>query len=167
MWPGLFSPFDVLWLWRASRSCAWSLPWAALTLLAGPRELAAGSVWATLDLPTVLQLWLPWSQSRVTSINIEIHQPSPTRDFRTWRWFLFHLGVGQFIGGQCSFSGENHYNVKLDFGRKIQQRLATILLQIPVHWCQLLQIIAQKEPKGWWGTGVGWILEQSRWCLLP
>lgn len=29
--------------------------------------------------------------------------------------------MSQFIGGQCSFSGENHYNVKLDFGRKIQQ----------------------------------------------
>lgn len=93
MWPGLFSPFSVCWLWRASRSCAWSLPWAALTLLAGPRELAAGSIWAT-DFPTVqwLQLWLPWSQSRVTSINIEIHQPSPTRDFRTWRWFFFESG---------------------------------------------------------------------------
>lgn len=27
--------------------------------------------------------------------------------------------MGQFIGGQCSFSGESHYNVKLDLGRKI------------------------------------------------
>lgn len=49
------------------------------------------------------------------------------------------LRVGQFIGGQCSFSGENHYNVKLDFGRKEnEQRLVTILLQIPLYWCQRL-----------------------------
>lgn len=40
------SPFNVLWLWRASESCAWNLPRAAWTFLAGPRELAAGSVWA-------------------------------------------------------------------------------------------------------------------------
>lgn len=124
-----------------------------------------------LDLPTVqwLQLWLPWSQSRVTSINIEIHQPSPTRDFRTWRGF-FLLGMGQFIGGQCSFSGENHYNVKLQTSEgKNERRLVTVLLQIPLYRCQtsFLPIIAQKEPKGWWGMGVGWILEQSRWCLLP
>lgn len=91
-----------------------AFPWAALSLLAGPGELAAGSVQATLHLPAaqLLQLWFPLCRSCVTSINIKFHQPSPTRDFCTWRWFLFFVGAGQCVRGQCSFQWEK-YRYKL------------------------------------------------------
>lgn len=54
----------------------------------------------------------PCADRVVTSINIKFHQPSPTRDFCTWRWFLFLVGAGQCIRGQCSYQWEK-YRYKL------------------------------------------------------
>lgn len=54
------------------------------------------------------KLWFPLCRSCVTSINIKFHQPSPTRDFCTWRWFLFLVGAGQCVRGQCSFQWEKY-----------------------------------------------------------
>lgn len=81
--------------------------------LAGPRELAAGGVWATAgssncavaaaDFPGLNDVLL---QSILRSISL--HQPGTSELGGD-----YSLRVGQFIGGQCSFSGENHYNVKL------------------------------------------------------
>lgn len=141
MWPGLFSPFKYSGCGGQAQVVHGACPGLLWLFWQGRGNWLQAVSGQRLDLPTVqwLQLWLPRSQSRVTSINIEIHQPSPTRDFRTWRWFFFLLGVGQFIGGQCSFSGENHYNVIVvqTSEGKSEQRLVTILLQIRVYRCQL------------------------------
>lgn len=40
--------------------------------------------------------------------SISLHQPGTSELDSD----LFLVGAGQFIGGQCSFSGENCYNVK-------------------------------------------------------
>lgn len=94
-----------------------AFPWAALSLLAGPGELAAGSVQATLDLSAaqLLQLWFPLCRWCVTSINIKFHQPSPTRDFYTWRWFLFLVGGGPVHKRAVFFQWEKYrYKLTLD-----------------------------------------------------
>lgn len=130
---------------------------AVLEACPGLRGLAAGIVWVTLDLPAkqLLPLWFPGSQSCVTSVNNWAPSAfTPTRDFRTWRWLLTGAGAGQFRGGQYSFSGENRSNVKSQvLERKYSKDYNPTSDPCALVSTPFLQILAQKEQKGWWGTG--------------
>ena len=89
-----------------------AFPWAALSQGQGS-WLQAVSRQRSIFLPhSCCSFDSPCADRVVTSINIKFHQPSPTRDFCTWRWFLFLVGAGQCIRGQCSYQWEK-YRYKL------------------------------------------------------
>lgn len=134
MWSGLnFSPFNVLWLWNTSRNHAWSFPQA---FLSGPRESTAGIFQATwgqdtfllhscfsFDFPGLNHTLL---QSKLTSSSLQ-----QSKNFRTWRWILFVLGVCQFMGGQYCL-GKTAVLQNQIFGKNYIARII-ISLKIPVH----------------------------------
>lgn len=86
----------LLWLFGRAEGmgCRWCLGNGSIF------QLCSG---CSFDFPGLNDVLL---QSILRSISL--HQPGTSELGGD-----YSLRVGQFIGGQCSFSGENHYNVKL------------------------------------------------------
>lgn len=126
-------------LWSGSRSCAWSLPWACFDISGrakgvGSRQclgdaraschaIAAALIFLSLSHVFVHQFWDPSAFTNQGLQNLTVIFVSygswPLRQFIT-RAVFFQWGKSL----QCKITG---------FGRKIQQRLTIILLQISVH----------------------------------
>lgn len=144
-----FSLLSMDWVRSTSRSCAWSVPWAegaGCRHCLGDTRSSCQAVAAALISRVSIMCYFSqyWAPSAFT----------PTRDFRTWRWLLTGAGAGQFRGGQYSFSGENRSNVKSQvLERKYSKDYNPTSDPCALVSTPFLQILAQKEQKGWWGTG--------------
>lgn len=122
----------------------------------GLRGLAAGIVWVTLDLPAeqLLPLWFPGSQSCVTSVNTEIHQPSHQPGTSELGGDLRERERASSEEGSILSVGKNHSNVKSQvLERKYSKDYNPTSDPCALVSTPFLQILAQKEQKGWWGIG--------------
>lgn len=157
MWPRLLSPFDVLGLRSTTRSCAWSFPLSCFV-----------------------------SSGRARGVGCRQCPGNTTSSCRTITAALISLVpiVCYFNQYQVpsAFTNQGLLYVAMIFvscgGGPVRKRAVFFSVgKIPL-WTYFRSLCAsinsfssdrtaQKEWKGWWGTGVGWILGQSKWCLGP
>lgn len=109
-----FFSFQYTLALECSRNCAWSFPWVCFFWQDQGSWLQAVSSHARLDHLVAAGL-IPRSRSCIASIKIEIQQPSSSKFFRIWRWFLsLRYEFMVFWVGKPA--------IKSDFRRKVTTR---------------------------------------------
>lgn len=159
MWPGLFSPFNVLGLWSASGSCAWSFPLSFFD----SSGRAKGVVGCKQCLGNARSSCHAIAAALISLVSIVCY----FNQYRVPSAFT-NQGLLQYLAMIFVSYGGGSVHRRAVFFQWVKYRYEPTSDPCALAFNSFSSDrIAQKERKGWWGTEVGWTLGHSLWYLGP